>query len=94
MKQLSDFKITDSFLTTSFNQLIQKNLVQNYILKTKNISIQKIKTFISSVLFDHTFSVQNYLKMYKFCRYVSRKEWTRYGSFLHNLEIGQKFKKN
>ena len=63
-------KITDSFLTTNF-KLINKKTVQNH-QKDRKKSVQKIEMVRYLVLFDHTFSDQNYLKMSKFRRYESR----------------------
>ena len=53
---------------------------------TKNQKRSNIKYFLTIYISD-----RNYSKLYKFCRYTIRKVWTWYGSFLHNLEIGQKF---
>ena len=67
-------------LQTPFKPLILNQLkIKTRIELSKNKKrIQKIETVRYSVLFDHTFSDQNYLKVCKFCRYESSLSFLNY----------------
>ena len=57
-------KLQTNFKPLIFNQLIKNSYRIIKIIKTD----PKMETVIYSVLFDHTFSDQIYLKMSNFCR--------------------------